>query len=142
MNVVRRSATGALAALAIVLAGPALAANAAHKPYHFHTLASISGAQVQACRIPTSASKPVTIKLRVDARTRVRTGERARAAPPTTEHRWARAGHRAGSTRATSRAWARVHVARGAAYALDAGIGTGAMGNGGSFKTASIRTCH
>src|SRR5439155_11612975 len=67
MNVVRRSATGALAAFALVIAGPALSAHAAHQPYHFQTLSSVAGAKVQGCRIPTSASQPVTIKLRVNA---------------------------------------------------------------------------
>ena len=67
MSVLRRSATGAVAAFAVVLAAPALSASAAPRHHHFETLASVSGGKVQACRIPTSASKPVQIKLRVDA---------------------------------------------------------------------------
>ena len=140
MSFVRRSATGALAASAIVLAGPALTAHAATSHRHFETLASISGAKVQACRIPTSASKPVTIKLRVDAtRASGRVSAVAHASNNGTDtgkgwtSGWVRKGHR--SSVGT------VHVPRGAAWALDAGLGTGAMGNGGTFKTASIRTC-
>jgi hypothetical protein len=140
MNVVRRSATGALAAFALVLAGPALSANAAHKPHHFQTLASISGAKVQACRIPTKASKPVTIKLRVDA---TKASGRVTGLGSVTHNGtrvgkgwtsgWVRKGHRS--------AVGTVKVPRGKSYALDAGIGTSAMGNGGSFTTGSIRTC-
>jgi hypothetical protein len=139
MSLLRRSATGAVAAFAIVVAGPALSADAAPK-YRFETLASISGAKVQACRIPTKASKPVTIKLRVDA---TRASGRVSGVGQATyngnlvgkswKSGWVRKGHR------SSVGTVKLH--RGAAYALDAGIGTGAMGNGGSFKAASIRTC-
>jgi hypothetical protein len=140
MNVVRRSAIGALVAVALVIAGPALAANAAHKPYHYQTLAKVMGAKVQACRVPTKASQPVTIKLRVDA---TKASGRVNGVGNSTHNGtrvgkqwtsgWVHKGHR--SSVGT------VKVARGATYALDAGIGTGAMGNGGSFKTSSIRTC-
>jgi hypothetical protein len=140
MSVVRRAAIGALAALALVIAGPALSANAAHKPYHFQTLASINGAHVQACRIPTKASKPVTIKIRVNANKASgkvngvgdATHNGTRVGKQWTSG-WVHKGHV--SSVGT------VKVARGATYALDAGIGTGAMGNGGSFKTSAIRTC-
>jgi hypothetical protein len=138
MTVVRRSATGALAALAIVLAGPALTAHAA--PYHFQTLTSISGAKLQACRIPTTASSPVMIKMRVNA---MRASGRVNGLGNAT-HNGTRVGHgwtsgwvRKGHVSAVGT----VRVPRGATYALDAGLGTGAMGNGGSFKPTSIHTC-
>ena len=140
MNVVRRAAIGALAALTIVLAGPALGADAAQRPHHFQTLASINGAKVQACRIPTAVTRPVTIKLRVDAR---KATSRVSGVGSATHNGnrigqgwtsgWVRRGHL--STVGT------VRVPRGTTYALDAGIGTGAMGNGGSFAARSIRTC-
>jgi hypothetical protein len=140
MSVLRRSATAAVAAFAVVLAAPALSANAAHKPYRFETLSSISGGKVQACRIPTAASKPVQIKLRVDATKasgRVSgVGQATRNGNPVGkgwESGWVRKGHR--SSVGT------VKLPRGAAYALEAGIGAGEMGNGGTFKAASIRTC-
>ena len=140
MNVVRRSATGAVAAAAIVLAGPALAANAAQKPHHFQTLTTIIGAKVQACRVPTSASKPVTIKIRIDA-TKAHgkvngIGQASHDGTATGKEwtsGWVRQGHRS--------AVGTVSVPRGAGWALQAGLGTGNMGNGGDFKPASIRTC-
>jgi len=140
MTVVRRSATGALAALALVIAGPALSANAAHRTFHFQTLASISGAKVQACRIPGPVSKPVTIKLRVNA---TKATGRVSGVGSATHN-----GNRVGRTWTSG--WVRkghispvgtVRVPRGTTYALDSGIGTGAMGNGGSFQARSIRTC-
>ncbi|MBV9831254.1 MAG: hypothetical protein JOZ82_06620 [Marmoricola sp.] len=140
MNVVRRSATGAVAAAAIVLAGPALAANAASRPHHFETLTSIISAKVQACRVPTQASKPVTIKIRIDAtKASGKVNGIAQASHDGTASGkqwtsgWVREGHRS--------AVGTIHVPRGAGWALQAGLGTGAMGNGGDFTTASIRTC-
>ena len=140
MNVVRRSATGAVAAAAIVLAGPALAANAAAKPHHFETLTSIIGAKVQACRVPTKASKPVTIKIRIDATKASgkvsgigQASHDGNASGKQWTSGWVRKGHRS--------AVGTIHVPRGAGWALQAGLGTGAMGNGGDFAPASIRTC-
>src|SRR5690348_5289374 len=66
MKVARRALTGTLTALAIAVAGPALSAHSAG--YRFQTISSISGGKVQACRIPSAASKPYVVKLRVDAR--------------------------------------------------------------------------
>ena len=138
MNVVRRSALGTVAALAVALAGPALSADAAAR--HFQTLASVNGGAVQACRVPTSASQPFTIKMRVSAS---KASSRVNGLGSATHNGnrvgkgwtsgWIRKGHV--STVGT------VHVPRGASYALDAGIGAGQMGNGRTVKPSSIRTC-
>ena len=137
MNLVRRSAIGALATTAIVLAGPAISAHASAP--HFQTLATTVGGKVQACRVPTTAAT-VTIKMRVDAR---KASGRVSGLGSATHNGtrvgkewdsgWVRRGHvsKVGT----------VKVPRGAAYALDAGIGTANMGNGATFKPLAIRTC-
>ena len=140
MSLLRSSATGAIAAIAVVLVGPAMSADAAGKPHRFQTLASINGASVQACRLSSSASKPVKLKMRVDATKATSkvsglgqaTYNGDRVGKGWTSG-WVRKGHR--SSVGT------VFVPRGAAYALMAGLGTGAMGEGGEFKVADIKTC-
>lgn len=140
MTLLRRSATTAVAAFAVVLAVPAVGADAASSGRHFETLASVSNAKMQACRIPTRASKPVIIKVRVDAtKATGRVSGLAKASKNDTpvgkgwESGWVKKGERSST--------GTVRVPRGAGYALSAGIGTGAMGEGGTFTVKSIRLC-
>ena len=138
MKVVLRVLTGALAALAIAVSGPALSAHATS--YHFETLWSINAGHLQACRVPMPATKPFTIKVRVDARyAKSRVNGVAWASHNGTQvgtkwtSGWVNKGHVS--------AVGTVHVPRGSAYRFSGGIGTGAMGNGGNAKARYIQYC-
>jgi hypothetical protein len=140
MTLLRRSATTAVAAFAVVLAAPAVGADAASSGRHFETLASVSDGTVQACRIPTRPSKPVIIKLRVDA-TKA-TGRVSGLGQATKgENPVGKAWKSGWVKKGTRSSVGEVRVPRGAGYALMAGIGTGAMGDGGTFTVKSIRLC-
>jgi hypothetical protein len=140
MTLLRRTATTAVAAFAVVLAVPAVGADAASSGRHFETLSSVSGGKIQACRIPTKASKPVIIKLRVDATKATGKvnglGQATKDGNPVGKA-WKSGWVKQGTKSATGT----VRVPRGAAYQLMAGIGAGQMGDGGSWRTKDIRLC-
>ena len=143
MSVLRRTATGAVAALAVVISGPALTASAAthHHHYNFKTLASVSGGKLKGCKLHTTDSGPWKVKLRVDASKA--SSKVAGAAQVTKDGSpaselwrsgWIRPGHRSRIATLT--------LPRGAGYAVMAGIGTEGMGDGDSFKASDLRRCH
>lgn len=142
MSVLRRTATGAVAALAVVIAGPALTATAAGNPHHLHfkTIESVSGAKLQACRLHTAASKPWKVKVRVDARKsagKVTAAAQGLHGSTPVGKGWTSGTVRRGHVSAIGT----VIVPRGAAYTMSAGIGNGGMGNGGDFKVADLGRC-
>jgi len=136
MNLVSRAAS--IAALALVVTGPILSADAAGN--HWKTMATTAGGKIQACKVATTDTGPWKVRLRVDARnatTRVNgtawvTKDGADTAAKW-KSGWVAKGHvsRVGT----------VKLPRGKAYALNAGIGTSAMGNGGSFTARQLRAC-
>ena len=136
MSLVRRSAT--IAALALVLTGPALSADAATT--NWKTLVPFDGAKLQACKVSTTATGPWKVKLRVDASKatgKVRGGgqvlKNGKPTPQSWDSRWVQKG--AVSSVGT------VHLTRGSAFTLSAGIGGTQAGNGGEFKAAKIPLC-
>lgn len=142
MSVLRRTAAGAVAALAVVIAGPAFTATAASNPHHYHfkSIVSISGAKLEACRLRTASPAPWKVKVRVNAKRstgKVMAGAQGMRNGTPVRKGWASGTVRKGhvSTIGT------VKVPRGSAYTLSAGIGTGGMGNGGEFKVANLRRC-
>lgn len=136
MNLVSRAA--AVSACALALTAPAVGAHASG--YSWKTLATVSGGKIQACKVPTTTDGPWKIKVRVDA-----------------THAAGKVSGSATITKndnSTKDSWTSGWVAKGhvsevgtvtlpkdAKYAVNAGIGTGGMGNGGSFKAGDIKPC-
>jgi hypothetical protein len=127
-----------VAALALSLSAPAL--GAAHASgNHWKTLSTIEGGKIQACKVATTKTGPWKIKLRVDATratSRVSGAAYVMKGTDTKAHwksGWVAKHHisKAGS----------VKLPRGKDYTLNAGVGTGAMGNGGTFTARQIRGC-
>jgi hypothetical protein len=136
MTLIRRTAT--LAALTLALTGPALSAHAAGN--NWKTLASISGGKIQACKTPTTKTGPWKIKFRVDAHKA--TGRVSGIATVlknehNTSDKWT-SGY---ISRGHASKIGTVKLPRDAKYSISAGIGTGAMGDGGEFKAGDIRPC-
>lgn len=132
------SRAAATAALTLALTGPALAAHAGGN--NWKTLSTVSGGKIQACKIATTHTGPWKIKLRVDAShatTRVEGTAFVTKDGKSTKQKW-RSGwvgkHHISSV-------GTVKLQRGKAFVLNAGIGAGQMGNGGTFKAAQIRGC-
>jgi hypothetical protein len=127
-----------VAALALSLSAPALSAAQA-SGNHWKTLSIIEGCKIQACKVATTKTGPWKIKLRVDAtraKSRVSGVAYVMEGTDTKAHwksGWVAKGHisKAGS----------VKLPRGKKYTLNAGVGTGAMGNGGTFTAGQIRGC-
>jgi len=127
-----------VAALALSLSAPALGAAQA-SGNHWKTLSTIEGGKIQACKVATTKTGPWKIKLRVDAtraQSRVSGAAYVMKGTDTKSHwmsGWVAKGHisKAGS----------VKLPRGRKYTLNAGVGTGAMGNGGTFTAGQIRGC-
>ena len=137
MTRIRR--TAALAALTLAVTGPALRAHAA-TANNWKTLATISGGKIEACKAPTTTDGPWKIKLRVDA-----TQARGRVSGIGTIQK---------NGKDTKDTWSSGYIAKGHVssigkvllprdpkFTLSAGIGTGAMGNGGIFKAGNIKPC-
>ena len=127
----------ALAALTLALVAPAAGAHA--QGNHWKTLAAMEGGKVQACKVATTKTGPWKIKLRVDAsnaKVRVNGSAYVTKDTKTIDHwksGWVAKGHvsQVGT----------VKLPRGSAYSLNAGIGTGQAGNGGTFKPGQIKAC-
>jgi len=127
-----------VAALALSLSAPAFGAAQA-SGNNWKTLSTIEGGKIQACKVATTKTGPWKIKLRVDAtraKSRVNGAAYVMKGTDALTHwksGWVTKGH-------VSKAGA-VKLPRGAAYTLNAGIGTSAMGNGGTFAARQIRGC-
>jgi len=136
MNLVSRAA--ATAALALLVTGPALSADAAG--LHFKTLSSTVGGKIEACKLATTDTGPWKVKLRVDAsqakahvngnawvtEDNVKTGQKWKSG-------WVAKGHVSDV--------GTVRLPRGKQFVLNAGIGTDNMGNGGTFTAGDLRGC-
>lgn len=128
----------AVAALALSLSVPAIGAAQA-SGRHWKTLSTMEGGKLQACKVATTQGGPWKIKLRVDAtkaKSRVDGSAYVVKGSDTKGHwksGWVARGHvsKVGT----------VKLPRGAAYVLNAGIGTGQAGNGGTFTAGQIRGC-
>jgi hypothetical protein len=132
-----RAVAVAATALTVALTGPALSAHAAG--YNWKTLATSAGGKIQACKVPTTATGPWKVRLRVDASratTRVQGSGYVMKGSKTIDSwksGWVTKGHY--STIGV------VKLPRGKDYSLSAGIGTANMGNGGTFRPGDIRAC-
>ncbi len=136
MNPVSRAAS--IAALALVVTGPALSADAAGN--HWKNLATTAGGKVQACKVATTDTGPWKVKLRVDASkatTRVNGSAWVTKDGDNTGAKWKSGWVAKGHVSDVGT----VKLPRGKAYELNAGIGTSAMGNGGTFSAGDIRAC-
>ena len=136
MNLVSRAA--AVSACALALTVPAVGAHAGG--YNWKTLATVSGGKIQACKLPTTTNGPWKIKFRVDA-TRA-AGKVSGVATVTkndnnTKDKWTSGWVAKGrvSTIGT------VTLPKDSKYAINAGIGSGQMGDGGSFNAGDIKPC-
>jgi hypothetical protein len=137
MTLIRRTAT--FAALTIALTGPALSAHAAGTN-SWKTLATVSGGKIQACKTPTTKTGPWKIKFRVDARNasgRVSGVATVLKNEKSTSDKWSSGYIDRGHVSSVGF----VKLPRDSKYSISAGIGTGAMGNGGEFKAGDIRPC-
>ena len=128
----------ALSALALVLTGTGLSAQAAGN--HWKTLTTMDGGKVQACKVATTKTGPWKVKLRVDA-TKAHSKLKGSAfvtkdGNPTKAH-WKSGGVAPGDISKIGT----VKLPRGSAYHLGAGLSTGQAGNGGDFKAGQIRGC-
>ena len=136
MNLVSRAA--ATAALALLVTGPALSADAAG--HHFKTLSTTAGGTIEACKVATTDTGPWKVKLRVDA---------SKATAHVNGTAWVTEDtHKTGAKWKSG--WVAVgHVSdvgtvklpRGRQFVLNAGIGTDNMGNGGTFSAGDLRAC-
>jgi hypothetical protein len=137
MTLTSRALAGAATALTLVLTGPALSASAAG--LNWKTLVTFDGARIQACKVPTTATGPWKVRLRIDA---TRASARVQGA-----------GYAVKGTK-TLDSWksgwvARGHLSdvgvvrlpRGPRYTLNAGLGGGQSGDGGSFANKQIPHC-
>ncbi len=140
MTQLRRTATtlAALATAGFALTGPVGGAQAADT--HWKTLATIIGGKIQACKVPETSTGPWQIKLRVDATHA--SGRVSGAAYITkngeaTDKSWKSGWVNAGRISSLGK----VKLPAGEKYGMDAGIGTGAMGDGGSFDSSDLPRC-
>ena len=136
MNLISRAA--AVAAVALVVTGPALSADAAGN--HFKTLSTTAGGKIQACKVATTDTGPWKVKLRVDASqasTRVNGTAWVTKNNANTGQKWKSGWVAKGHTSQVGT----VMLPRGKAFVLNAGIGTDNMGNGGTFAASDIRGC-
>jgi hypothetical protein len=136
MTLLTRAA--AVAALALLVTGPALSADAAGN--NFKTLAKSAGGKIQACKVNTPDGAPWKVKLRVDA-TAASTRVNGRAfvtkdgatTPQKWKSGWVTKGHVSDI--------GTVKLQRGQKFMLNAGIGTDNMGTGGTFAAGDLRGC-
>jgi hypothetical protein len=128
---------GTATALALALTGPALSAHAAGP--NWKTLVTFDGGKIQACKVPTTATGPWKVKLRVDATkasNRVQGAGYAFKGATTLDSwksGWVARGHLSDV--------GAVKVPRGPKYSLNAGLGGGQSGDGGSFADNQIPRC-
>ena len=125
-------------ALAVVLTGPAFSASAS--TLNWKTLVPFEGAKLQACKVPTTATGPWKVRLRVDATkasSRVQGSAYVTNAKGKTLDTW----HTAWVFKGHVSAVGDVRLPRGSAYSLNAGLGGGQSGDGGSFASTQIPHC-
>jgi hypothetical protein len=132
------SRAAATAVLTLALSGPALAAHAAGNDWK--TLVPFDGAKLQACKIPTTANGPWKIKVRVDATSasaRVSGAAYVMKGAKNTDQNWKSGWVAKGHISDVGT----VRLPRGADYTLNAGLGGGQSGDGGSFRPGQVRAC-
>ncbi|WP_151084176.1 hypothetical protein [Nocardioides cynanchi] len=137
MTLTSRATAVAAGALALALTGPGLSAHAAGT--NWKSLVTFEGAKIQACKVPTTATGPWKVKLRIDATkatTRVQGAGYVMKGNKTTDSwksAWVTRGHYSGV--------GTVKLPRGAQYTLNAGLGGGQSGDGGSFVAKQVPHC-
>ena len=141
MSLVRRTTTtsAALAIAALALSGPAFSAQADSGP-NWKTLASITGGKIQACKMPVTPTGPWKIKLRVDATKahgKVTGSAYIMKKGTQTNESWTSGWVAPGKISSLGM----VKLPVGENYTMDAGIGTTAMGDGGSFTSSNLPHC-
>ena len=132
------SRAAAAAALALLVTGTALSADAAGN--NFKTLSTTVGGKIQACKVATTDTGPWKVKLRVDAQhasAHVNGSAFVTNDGKATGSKWRSGWVAKGHVSAVGT----VRLPRGKAFELNAGIGTDNMGNGGTFKAGNIRAC-
>jgi hypothetical protein len=137
MTFTSRAALVAAGALAVVLTGPALSADAG--TLNWKTLVLFDGAKAQACKVPTTSTGPWKVRLRIDATkatTRVESNVavmKGQKTIDTWQSGWVAKGHISpiGSVR----------MPRGSAFTLSVGLDNGQAGNGGGFASTKIPHC-
>ncbi len=132
------SRAAAAAALALLVTGPALSADAAGT--NFKTLAKSAGGKIQACKVKTPDGGPWKVKVRVDATgASTRVNGRAfvtkdgAATPQKWKSGWVTKGHVSDV--------GTVKLQPGRHYVLTATIGTDDMGTGATFAAGDLRGC-
>lgn len=137
MTFTSRALAVTAAALTVVLTGPALSADAG--TLNWKTLVLFDGGKAQACKVPTTATGPWKVHLRIDASkatTRVESNTavvKGQNTIDTWQSGWVAKGHIS--------AIGTVRMPRGAAYTLSVGLDNGQAGNGGSFASTQIPHC-
>jgi hypothetical protein len=137
MTLTSRALALTATALTVVLTGPALSAHAAGP--NWKTLVTFEGAKIQACKVPTTATGPWKVKLRVNATnasTRVQGAGYAIKGSKTLDSwrsGWVARGHLS--------AVGAVKLPQGPTSTLNAGLGGGQSGDGGSFSNKQIPRC-
>jgi hypothetical protein len=137
MTFTSRALAVSAAALAVALTGPALSAHAAGP--NWKTLVTFDGAKIQACKVPTTQTGPWKVKLRVDATratTRVSGAGYVMKGSRTLDSwksGWVTRGHLSGV--------GTVRLPQGSKYTLNAGLGGGQSGDGGTFTHKQIPHC-
>jgi hypothetical protein len=137
MTFTSRALAGTATALALALTGPAMSAHAAGPDWK--TLVTFDGAKIQACKVPTTATGPWKVKLRIDA---TKASNRVQGAGYAVKGTRTLDGWKSGwVARGHLSAVGVVKVPRGPTYSLNAGLGGGQSGNGASFADKQIPHC-
>jgi hypothetical protein len=136
------SRAAAAAALSLVLTGPALTAHAAttDRGNSWRALVTFDGGRVQACKVPTTATGPWKVKLRLNGSG---AGQRLRASATVLK-----------GTHATAQVWSSgwvakgdvspigtVRLTRGSAYSLDVSLSASQAGTGASVTAGQLHAC-
>ncbi len=125
-------------ALSLALCSPALSAHAQGNSWK--ALVTFEGGRVQACKVPTTATGPWKVKVRLNGS---KASQKLRGSATTFK-----------GTDATAQTWASGWVARGdvssigtvklrrgSAYSLSVSLSESQAGTGGSFKARQIPAC-
>jgi hypothetical protein len=135
MRIAPRAAT--IAATTLALAAPLAGAHAQGRDWK--TLSTMEGGKIQACKVTTTKTGAWKVKLRVDASnatSRVSGAAYVTKGQKNVDHwksGWVAKGHVSDI--------GTVRLPRGSDYVVNAGIGTGQAGNGGTFAAHQIRAC-
>jgi hypothetical protein len=125
-------------ALSLALCSPALTAHAQGNSWK--ALVTFEGGKVQACKVPTTATGPWKVKLRLNgsgASQKLRGSATAFKGTHATAQTWSSGWVAKGHVSSIGT----VKLARGSAYSLSVGLSASQAGTGGSFTAGQIRAC-